>query len=82
MHMLMVIPGGLLLVFAPFGGLWGGDAIATAAKLLITAWIVVALANMRVGVTRAGYMVAQELPVLLLVIAAPMAVAVWQITCA
>ncbi len=87
MHMLMVILGGLLLlgVFALFGKLWGGGAmaVATAAKLFIPVWIVVALVNMWVGVSKAGYTVVQELPILLIVIAVPAAVAalaVWQIT--
>lgn len=85
MHMLLVITGGVLLlgVFALFGKLWGGDVagIATAAKIFVPVWLVVALANMWVGVTKAGYTFAQELPILLAVFLAPAIVAgitTWQ----
>ncbi len=86
MHMAMVIGGGIALlgIFCLFGKLWGADAagIALAAKLFIPVWLVVALVNMWVGVTRAGYTVAQELPILLIVVAVPAAIAVivaWQL---
>ncbi|WP_448785217.1 hypothetical protein [Brucella intermedia] len=85
MHMLLVITGGLLLcgVFALFGKLWGGDmaSVVTGLKLFIPVWLVVALINMWVGVTRAGYTFAQELPILIVVFAVPAAIAtllVWQ----
>lgn len=70
-------------MFALFGKLWGGDiaAIATGAKLFIPVWLAVTLVNMWVGVTKAGYTVAQELPILLIVFAVPAAVAgliIWQ----
>ena len=38
-------------------------------------WLVVALVNMWVGVTRAAYTVAQELPILLVVFAVPAVIA-------
>lgn len=86
MHMLMVIVGGVVLLglFALFGKLWGGDvaAMTTAARLFIPAWLVVALVNMWVGVAKAGYSVAQELPILLVVFAVPAALALvlaWQL---
>jgi hypothetical protein len=79
MHMLLVIIGGaaLLCVFALFGKLWGGDAAgaATAAKIFVPAWLAVSLTNMWVGVTKAGYTVVQELPILLVVFAVPAALA-------
>lgn len=85
MHMATVIFAGALLlaVFALFGRLWGHDAagVALGAKSFIPVWVVVALINMWVGVTRAGYTVAQELPILALVIAVPTALALalaWQ----
>jgi hypothetical protein len=84
--MLMVIVGGLVLlgVFCLFGRLWGADmsGLALAAKLFIPVWLVVALVNMWIGVTRAGYSVAAELPILLVVFAVPAGVAlvvVWQV---
>jgi hypothetical protein len=86
MHMLLVIIGGAILlgVFVLFGKLWGGDAagMALAAKAFIPAWLVVSLVNLWVGVTRAGYTVAQELPILVVVFAVPAAIAIavaWQL---
>ena len=79
MHMLMVIAGGIALlgIFLLFGQLWGSTALAmgTAAKAFIPVWLAVSVANLWVGVSRAGYTVAQELPILLIVFAAPAAVA-------
>ena len=73
MHMLLVIVGGAVLlgVFLLFGKLWGGDpaGMATGARLFVPAWLVVALVNMWVGVNKAGYTVAEELPILLVVFA-------------
>ncbi len=85
MHMLMVIIGGVVLlgVFLLFGQLWGGTtpALATAAKVFIPVWLAVSIANLWVGVNRAGYTVAQELPILAVVFAVPAivaAIAIWQ----
>jgi hypothetical protein len=83
--LLVIVGGGLLLgVFALFGKLWGGDiaSVATGLKLFIPFWLVVALVNMWVGVTKAGYTVAQELPILLVIFAVPAALAAviaWQL---
>ncbi len=75
MHTILVIVGGLVLlaVFALFGWLWGSSAagIALAAKVFVPAWLLVALANLWVGVSDAGYSVREELPILLLVFALP-----------
>ncbi|MDH6230765.1 hypothetical protein M2281_001337 [Mesorhizobium soli] len=85
MHMLLVITGGLLLcgVFALFGKLWDGDmtGVVTGLKLFVPVWLVVAFINMWVGVTKAGYTFAQELPILLVVFAVPAVIAAvlaWQ----
>ncbi len=79
MHMLLVIFAGLLLlsVFGLFGWLWGHDlaGVAKGARWFMPVWFGVALVNMWVGVTKAGYTVAQEAPILLLVAAAPIAAA-------
>jgi hypothetical protein len=48
---------------------------ANGAKLFIPLWLVVAGINMWIGVTRAGYSVAEEAPIFLLVFAVPAAVA-------
>ncbi|MFK4821907.1 hypothetical protein ACI0FS_17170 [Ochrobactrum quorumnocens] len=84
--MLIVIIAGIILlgVFALFGKLWGGDVagITVAAKAFVPVWLAVALMNMWVGVSRAGYTVAQELPILLVVFAIPAAFAAavaWQL---
>jgi hypothetical protein len=85
MHMLFVIIGGALLltVFCLFGRLWGADmsALAPAAKAFMPVWFVVTLVNMYIGVTRAGYTVMDELPILALAFAVPAviaAVVIWQ----
>ncbi len=86
MHMLLVIFAGLLLlsVFGLFGWLWGHDlaGVAKGARLFMPVWVLVALVNMWVGVTKAGYAVAQEAPILLIVAGAPLvaaALAVWKL---
>ncbi|QCL96589.1 hypothetical protein [Agrobacterium tumefaciens] len=79
MHMAMVIGGGFVLLglFLLFGRLWGGvnPDLAMAAKLFIPAWLVMSLANMWVGVTKAGYSVRDELPILLVVFLVPAMIA-------
>lgn len=80
MHTIMVVGGGfaLLVVFLLAGRLLGDGtsaALATAAKWFIPAWFVGAGINMAVGVIKAGYSVAEELPIFLLVFAVPAAVA-------
>ena len=79
MHMILVIAGGILLlgVFLLFGKLWGGDALgsATAAKVFIPVWLAIATVNLWIGVSKAGYTVREELPILLIVFLIPAAVA-------
>ena len=80
MHTLMVVVGGVILlgVCALVGRLLGGaNGIATAALVFLPVWLVAAAINMYVGVSRAGYTVAQEAPIFLLVFAAPAAVALF-----
>lgn len=87
MHMAMVMGTGVLLlvVFVMFGWLWGASAagMALAAKVFVPVWLLVALSNMWVGVTHAGYTVRQEAPILLIVFAVPAVVAAivaWQLS--
>lgn len=87
MHMAMTMGAGVLLlvVFVLFGWLWGasGAAMALAAKAFLPVWLLVALLNMWVGVTHAGYTVREELPILLIVFAVPAVVAglvAWQLS--
>lgn len=75
MHVLLVMVGGLVLlgVFLLFGYLWsvGTSQLPTALLAFIATWLLVSVANMWVGVSRAGYAVREELPILLLVFAVP-----------
>ncbi|NTG30077.1 hypothetical protein G6L33_22905 [Agrobacterium rhizogenes] len=75
MHMLLVIVGGAILLglFLLFGKLWGSVAsdLILAAKLFVPVWLVLAIVNMWVGVTRAGYSVRDELPILAIVFVVP-----------
>lgn len=87
MHVLMVVAGGLVLlgVFVLFGWLWSASAagMALAAKVFVPAWLLVAGANIWVGVTHAGYSAREEFPILLLIFAVPAVaagIAVWRIT--
>ena len=87
MHVLLVIVGGIVLlgVFVLFGWLWGASAagMALAAKVFVPAWAAVALVNMWVGVSHAGYTVRQEAPILVLVFLLPAIVAgivTWQLS--
>lgn len=68
----------LLGLFLLFRRLWGGATpeYALAAKLFIPVWALVALTNMWVGVTKAGYSVKEELPILLIVLVVPAGLAV------
>ncbi|UFN50872.1 hypothetical protein LPC08_09790 [Roseomonas sp. OT10] len=80
MHTLMVIGGGLALLVAMLLAarlLGGGDpaALALAARIFVPLWLVAAAANLWIGVSRAGYTVMQELPIMLVVFAVPAAVA-------
>jgi hypothetical protein len=52
----------------------GGTTVATV--LFVVVWLIVAAANMWVGVAKAGYTVAQELPIFALIFGVPAAVAV------
>lgn len=76
-----VIAGGLVLLglFLLAGRLLGAGApvagMATAARWFIPVWLIGAAINMWVGVARAGYSVAEETPIFVLVFAVPAAVA-------
>ena len=52
-------------------------AMVTAAKVFIPIWLGAALFNMWMGVSRAGYSVAEELPIFLAIFAIPAGVAVF-----
>ena len=80
MHTLKVVASGLLLLaLCLVVGRWLGTTpaagIATAVKVFVLLWFVAAAVNLWVGVTRAGYTVAEEAPVFGIVFAVPVAVA-------
>lgn len=52
----------------------GGTTVATV--LFVALWLAIAAANMWVGVAKAGYTLAQELPIFALIFGVPAAVAV------
>jgi hypothetical protein len=76
MHTILVIGGGLLLLalFVVVARFFGGDAsgaVGWAVKGFIPVWLACALFNLWIGVTRAGYSVADEAPILLMVFGLP-----------
>lgn len=78
MRTIIIIVGGFVLLgLSVLAARWigtGTSSMVTAAKVFIPIWLVVALVNLWLG-TRAGYSVTEELPILLLIFAAPAAVA-------
>jgi hypothetical protein len=80
-HTIKVIFGGFLLLgLCLLIGRWIGGAapaagLATAAKAFIVLWLIAAGMNMWLGVAKAGYSVAEEAPIFLVVFAIPVAVA-------
>ena len=76
MHTILVIVGGLaLLAVVSILGKLAGVGISRAALWFIPIWLVCAAVNMWVGVSRAGYSVAAEFPIFLIVFAVPAALA-------
>jgi hypothetical protein len=79
-HTLKVIAAGLaLLVACVLVSRWLGGArpasLVAGAKLFLPLWLIAAGVNMWLGVSRAGYSVAEEAPVFLVVFGVPAAVA-------
>jgi hypothetical protein len=76
---IIIAIGLVLLAIFLFGPrlLGRADMTITGAKLFIALWLVAALVNMWVGVSRAGYSVAEELPIFLLIFALPAAAAAY-----
>ena len=80
MHTIKVIAGGLaLLAVCLLVGRWLGPTpalgLAKAAKIFLPLWLIGAGINMWIGVSKAGYTVAEEAPVFLMVFAVPAGVA-------
>jgi hypothetical protein len=80
-HTLKVIAGGLVLLglFLLGGRLLSASApspgMAGAVRWFIPVWLVAALVNLWIGVSRAGYSVAEEAPIAVVVFVVPAAVA-------
>jgi hypothetical protein len=80
MRTLLFVIGGLLVWLVclgiakiAFSGLASHMRIAT--LVFVAVWFVVAAINMGVGVLRAGYTIAEEMPIFLLIFGLPVAVA-------
>jgi len=88
-HTLKVTAGGLvLLALCLLIGRWVGGptpaiGLVNAVKVFVPLWLVAAGINMWVGVSKAGYSVAEEAPIFVVVFAVPTAVALvvlWRAT--
>ena len=83
MHTVIVLGGGFALLVAclllghAFGS--GTAGVVTGAKVFIPLWLIGAGANMWIGVSQAGYSVAEEAPIFLAIFGVPaaLAAAVW-----
>ena len=76
MRSIVIIVGGLLLLgaFVLVARLLGGGttrSMVTAIQVFLPVWLAAALVNMWIGVSRAGYSVAEELPILLAIFLIP-----------
>jgi hypothetical protein len=79
-HTIIVVAAGFgLLGICALGGraLGGTPGIATAALVFVPLWFIGAGINMYMGVKRAGYSVAEEAPIFLVVFAIPAAAALF-----
>lgn len=85
MHTLIIISTGLLVlaVFLLFGRYAGGSTsrMARSAIWFLPFWLAASAINLRIGVSTAGYTLAQEFPIFLLVFGLPamVAVVVWRV---
>ncbi len=80
MHTLRVIGAGLallavFLIVARIAGGSQGPSLAKAALWFLPIWFAASVVNLWIGVSRAGYTVAQELPILLVVFGVPAVIA-------
>lgn len=79
MRTIIIIVAGLVVLALFAAGGWrfgsGAASLVSAVKVFIAVWLVAALVNMWMGVARAGYSVAEELPIFLVIFLVPAAVA-------
>ena len=71
----LLLMGGFLLVGKLFSGQFA-DALRIATWAFVVVWLAVAAMNMWAGVAKAGYGVADELPIFLLIFAVPAILAI------
>jgi hypothetical protein len=69
----IIVVGLVMLGFALAGGRYVGGTSATliAVKIFIPVWFILALFNLWMGVSGAGYSLTEELPIFLLVFIVP-----------
>jgi hypothetical protein len=67
--------GACLLLGRLFASNYSGAAWA-ATVIFVCLWLAISLSNLWVGVTRAGYAVAEEMPIFLLIFSLPVIVAI------
>jgi len=88
-HTLKVIAAGLallalfLLVGRWLAGANSATGVASAALVFLPLWFIAAAVNMWLGVTKAGYSIADEAPIFIIVFAAPAVIALfvwWRIS--
>lgn len=84
MRTVIIILGGILLFGLCLAGRrWLGgaapEAVTDSLKIFLPLWLGAALLNMYIGVKRAGYSVAEEFPIFLVIFVVPAALAlvVW-----
>jgi hypothetical protein len=76
MHTLTIVMAGLVLLgLFLVGGYLSDGAVSTAARIFIPVWLVASLVNLWIGVSRAGYTVQEEVPILFIVFGIPAAIA-------
>ncbi len=77
MHTIVVILGGLvLLVLGLVFARATGRPVRAVLPAYLLVWLICAGVNMWIGVSRAGYSVAQEFPIFLVIFAVPAVIAV------
>jgi hypothetical protein len=81
----IIVAGLVLLGFALLGGRYvgGTPAMLIALKLFVAVWLILALFNLWMGASGAGYSLADELPIFLVVFAVPAGAAAfawWKLT--
>ena len=81
-HTMKVIAGGVLLlalclfVGRALAGAQPSAGLASGARVFLVLWLIAAAVNLWFGVARAGYTLAEEAPIFLVVYGVPAAVAV------